>query len=108
MRLLRPGKPCGAKHPVQARAAETSPLRATVELLQQGALRGARSVRKDGDFPRAVPFLVSPACDPQIRARLRRFFSQLVSPVDAFHLGGQGGPARSEERRVGKECRSRW
>lgn len=21
------------------------------------------------------------------------FFSQLVSPVDAFHLGGQGGPA---------------
>ena len=28
--------------------------------------------------------------------------------IDAGHGGEDGGAVRSEERRVGKECRSRW
>src|SRR3712207_9117780 len=31
-----------------------------------------------------------------------------MNPVDHPHGGGEGGTPRSEERRVGKECRSRW
>ena len=37
-------------------------------------------------------------------ARKDNFYTILVSGVD----DGNGGSDRSEERRVGKECRSRW
>ena len=41
--------------------------------------------------------------------RLQRFLVALVE-CEAFHIevDRRGKPYRSEERRVGKECRSRW
>src|SRR3546814_1143999 len=51
----------------------------------------------------------SDVCSSDLLAR----FNQRTSPAPvARHLGARGGGARSEERRVGKECvstcRSRW
>src|SRR3712207_2605204 len=51
-----------------------------------------------------------PALDPTLRAWLRpcRCAWPVRPSSDGKRLGGGGECRRSEERRVGKECRSRW
>jgi len=39
-------------------------------------------------------------------AEFYRTVSSLAAPVEPYR--GEDAPSRSEERRVGKECRSRW
>src|SRR5256885_17169954 len=54
---------------------------------------------------------------PHVAGRIKRFMNpasgdtfQVDTAMEAFYNGGWFGlgPGRSEERRVGKECRSRW
>ena len=40
------------------------------------------------------------------QADIARFFQRFAEHIP--EMGGVAGQARSEERRVGKECRSRW
>src|SRR2546422_11434512 len=58
---------------------------------------------------RTVFFLEEPESTAWLRG-LRRSFAQLndLAFNDAPDLIQMGAPLRSEERRVGKECRSRW
>ena len=44
---------------------------------------------------------------PEVLGELIAGFLLGVSGIQLLMLGN-GGPVRSEERRVGKECRSRW
>ena len=57
---------------------------------------------------------ISPGCSLEgLMLKLKlQYFGHLMRSIDSLEktlmLGGIGGKRRSEERRVGKECRSRW
>src|SRR3989441_1063358 len=58
--------------------------------------------------PSALPPLApwAPCCGPA--AQRRRRLSRSSAPPETWHPSPVNGKDRSEERRVGKECRSRW
>src|SRR5207244_7521045 len=72
---------------------------------------------KDGirdDLVTGVQTCALPICRSHIRIRpwLRRLITRLIAIVPAaltaIFFGESGTARRSEERRVGKECRARW
>src|SRR5205814_2728916 len=75
-----------------------------------------RSPLRDGDLRRfaaqahpLVKGLVAFALlEHRQQRRLVFFHLRLVSRLAFFHVNKQPAALRSEERRVGKECRSRW
>jgi len=80
----------------------------TAEALAYGGILGVRAVAII-----ACAALLAAAVDPDelLRAVRRRSLRAGVTAALATHLVGvlaRHGQVRSEERRVGKECRSRW
>src|SRR2546426_10594291 len=61
------------------------------------ALRACRKHRCFRLASRAALFCDKPGCPVPV-----------LAPIAILTIGGRQGPIRSEERRVGKECRSRW
>ena len=43
-----------------------------------------------------------------VLAAVSQIIVLIYNMADTFYIGRTGDPYRSEERRVGKECRSRW
>src|SRR3712207_9235246 len=80
----------------------------------QTLLTDLRSGRKPKE--RLFPFFLKPCLPPQEVGESRSknyspsFFKLCLQPVRQFVMitSMQAAKARSEERRVGKECRSRW
>src|SRR2546427_13169434 len=62
--------------------------------------------RRHRKLRKSIESAQSPPLDPTLGLELRR----LASDTNRVRLRRKGGDdrARSEERRVGKECRSRW
>src|SRR2546429_5242501 len=77
-----------------ARRAGDAPLFAPVDARRRAAIRGARAGAHLGDYQ---------------HARAARDEIELAEPAQVVALQDlKAARARSEERRVGKECRSRW
>src|SRR2546427_973834 len=100
-----------------SRPAPFSPLRERVQTLVEGALSGFSELFRERGIELVLGFadaLPDVRVDPM---RLEQALTEIVSnALDAMpppaggrlEIGAHGGGARSEERRVGKECRSRW
>src|SRR3712207_1124396 len=83
-------------------------LQVNARVFAAGRWRGLHTVGVR-DFLAAVNGIghAAVACDPQFRAALAAHGYTLDGTGEILELAGYVG-ARSEERRVGKECRSRW
>src|ERR1039457_5375660 len=85
---------------------QRSPLRAEgrADLVeeQHGKHKVVQDIRVKGKLETSLEVACARCLDPVVH-EVQRTFDLLYRP-----LGIDGGHARSEERRVGKECRSRW
>src|ERR1017187_8195562 len=76
----------------------------------KGAYAGAPS--KPGNFEQACKKLENNAHEPRsfqiLIPRMLPALYEVRNNRSVGHVGGDVDPNRSEERRVGKECRSRW
>src|SRR5207249_5547703 len=86
----------------------SSDLLATPGQLARRALYGD-PLRGPGDYPfaAAVPAR-RPAARSRVAQRRRRAQRPALAPARTATAGRAAGEDRSEERRVGKECRARW
>ena len=113
-----PSTTAGVLAEIRVPAGEVAPVGAVVAVITGGAgatepaKAAAASVSSSSPPPRAIPAAARGAAAPAAPVKLDPFFEVRTPERNYGPARLPGGrsitPLRSEERRVGKECRSRW
>ena len=82
-----------------------------IELVERGQIKSAIAGEVvEGPYQSAVKNVEAHGLKEKIQVRLANGLAAFeeADQVSIITIAGMGGHRRSEERRVGKECRSRW